>query len=418
MPLAACQSGLEFMVKKILLVSGALFLVTNWLDFHPRDRQQLCRLRAESRRGRRRSRGLDHRTVLFAIQPPFDRLGAGRRAVPAGERGRRFYRHQRRRFLFVLLRPGRRFVLFDHSTPGLHYPSWNSSWSPLAALFSFPLRYIDRTESLAQAALGYVIAAGIKVFTLAVVVSFAFAIFPNIPVPDELSFTTQFVIMGTALTFVLLALKAPSLASSMINGGPSLGVGALAQTAAAVGAAGAVGYAGIKASGAIGGAAGSVIAQARQGLQNRPSGGGGNGPSAGPSSRFSGGGGGSGGGAGTAVAVRASTAVRSPGTAVGPAFRRRITKRLLIIRRWRRWKTITRFWWRIVVWRMVFARQRRCGCLALEMIFVPAAANRAPLQILMRPRQGLKRAAIGTTVALHGGNGGSGSARVDISSRK
>ena len=179
---------------------------------------------------------------------------------------------------------------------------------------------LDRTESLAQAALGYVVAAGVKVFTLAVVVSFAFAIFPNIPIPDELSFTTQFVIMGMALTFVLLALKAPGLAASMISGGPSLGVGAIAQSAAAVAGAGAVGYAGIRASGAVGSAAGSVIAKARQGLQSRAGGGGGSGPTGGPSSSFGGGGGGSSGGTGTAVAVRPGTAVRSPGTAVGPSF--------------------------------------------------------------------------------------------------
>ncbi len=173
-----------------------------------------------------------------------------------------------------------------------------------------PIQTWSRTHR--QPALGYVIAAGLKVFTLAVVVSFAFAIFPTIPIPDELSFTTQFTIMGVSLVFVLLALKAPGLAASMISGGPSLGVGALGQTAAAVVGGGAVGYAGFRAAGAVG----SAAAQAKQGLQDRFGGGGAGRVPTGSSGGAVGGG--SSGGKGTAVAVRPSSAVRSPGTSVGP----------------------------------------------------------------------------------------------------
>ncbi len=313
------SAGVEFMVKKILLVSGALFLVTNWLDFTRVIVNSFAAL------GLRAGGAGDGVATLTTGQffSPSSLLSIGwglgdvlfQRASEAGG--------------FTGISVAAFFLFFSALVVALSFliialqvfiTLLEFKLVTLGGFILLPFALLDRTESLAQAALGYVVAAGVKVFTLAVVVSFAFAIFPNIPIPDELSFTTQFVIMGTALTFVLLALKAPSLASSMISGGPSLGVGALAQTAAAVGAAGAAGYAGIKASGAVGSAAGSVIAQARQGLQNRAGGGGGGGPTAGPSSSFGGGGGGSSGGTGTAVAVRASTAVRSPGTAVGPAF--------------------------------------------------------------------------------------------------
>jgi type IV secretion system protein TrbL len=408
------SAGLEFMVKKILLVSGALFLVTNWLDFT--------------------------RVIVNSFAVLGLRAGGAGDGVAALTTGQFFSPSS-----LLSIGWGLGDVLFQRASEaggftGISVAAFFLFFSALVVALSFliialqvfitllefklvtlggfiliPFALLDRTESLAQAALGYVIAAGIKIFTLAVVVSFAFAIFPNIPIPDELSFATQFVIMGTALTFVLLALKAPSLASSMISGGPSLGVGALAQTAAAVGAAGAVGYAGIKASGAVGSAAGSVIAQARQGLQNR-SGGGGGGPTMGSSSRFGGGGGGSGGGAGTAVAVRASTAVRSPGTAVGTAFGGGSSSGFSpsggggdgrpspgsgggpSFGGW--------------------SSPGSGGAAASPGDDFRTSGESGTATDLKAAQQGLKRATIGTAVALHGGNGGGGSARVDISSRK
>ena len=411
------SAGVEFMVKKILLVGGALFLVTNWLDFTRVIVNSFATL------GLRAGGAGDGIAALTTGQffSPSSLLSIGwglgdvlfQRASEAGG--------------FTGISVAAFFLFFSALVVALSFliialqvfiTLLEFKLVTLGGFILLPFALLDRTESLAQAALGYVVAAGVKIFTLAVVVSFAFAIFPNIPIPDELSFTTQFVIMGTALTFVLLALKAPSLASSIISGGPSLGVGALAQTAAAVGAAGAVGYAGIKASGAVGSAAGSVIAQARQGLQNRAAGGGGGGSPAGPSSRFDGGG--SGGGAGTEVAVRANTAVRSPGTAVGPAFGGGSSSG--------------------------FSQQGGGGRPSPGSGGGPsfggfsppgsggAAASSGGGSTVAGPskgsgansestdlkaaRQGLKRAAIGTAGALHSGNGGGGSVRIDISSRR
>ena len=312
------SSGLEFMVKKILLVSGALFLVTNWLDVTAVIVNSFALLGLNA--GGAAAEGL----TLGAFLSPSSILTMGldlgdvlfQRATEAGG--------------FTGISIAAVFLFFSGLIVALSFliialqvfiTLLEFKLVTLGGFLLLPFALLDRTEALAQGALGYVIAAGVKIFTLALVVSFAFAIFPNIPIPEEdalETFTTQLVIMGTALTFVLLALKAPSLASSMISGGPSLGVGALAQSAAAVAGAGAVGYAGIRASGAVGSAAGSVIHKSRQGLQSR-TGGGVGGPTIAPSGGF-GGGGGPSGGSGTAVALRPGTDLRSPGTAVGPAF--------------------------------------------------------------------------------------------------
>ena len=60
-------------------------------------------------------------------------------------------------------------------------------------------------HALAERALGYVIAAGLKIFALAVVVSFAFAILPSLELSEELTLTEAFTVIGTALTAVTAA---------------------------------------------------------------------------------------------------------------------------------------------------------------------------------------------------------------------
>ncbi len=408
------SAGVEFMIKKILLVTGALFLVTNWLDFTNVIVNSFANL------------GLRAGGTGEGIAP----LATGQFFSPSSllsigwGLGDTLFQRASEAGGFTGISIAAIFLFFSALVVSLAFliialqvfiTLLEFKLVTLGGFILIPFALLDRTESLAQGALGYVVAAGVKVFTLAVVISFAFAIFPNIPIPeDELTFTTQFVIMGTALTFVLLALKAPSLASSMISGGPSLGIGALAQTAAAVGAAGAAGYAGTRIAGAVGSAAGGTINKARQGLQNR-AGGGGAGPTIAPSGGFGGGGGGSSGGTGTAVALRPSTDLRSPGTAVGPAFG---------------------------------------GGSSAGAGGSPSGGGGGPspgsgggssfggfssfggggtadsrsggssggksdtIADLKVARQSLKRTAIGTGAALHGGDGGGGSARIDISSRK
>ena len=86
------------------------------------------------------------------------------------------------------------------------------------------------------------IAAGLKIFALAVVVSFAFAILPSLELSEELTLTEAFTVIGTALTFLMLSIKAPALATSLVTGGPSLGIGAVGQTVATAAGTGAAAY--------------------------------------------------------------------------------------------------------------------------------------------------------------------------------
>jgi type IV secretion system protein TrbL len=104
----------------------------------------------------------------------------------------------------------------------------------LGGFILLPFALIERTSALAERALGYVIAAGLKIFALAVVVSFAFAILPNLELSEELTLSEAFTVIGTALTFLMLSIKAPALATSLVSGGPSLGLGAVTQTATTV----------------------------------------------------------------------------------------------------------------------------------------------------------------------------------------
>ena len=49
----------------------------------------------------------------------------------------------------------------------------------LGGFLLLPFAILDRTTSLAERALGFVLSAGLKIFALAIVVSFAFAIIPD-----------------------------------------------------------------------------------------------------------------------------------------------------------------------------------------------------------------------------------------------
>ena len=409
------SAGVEFMIKKILLVTGALFLVTNWLDVTNVIVNSFANL---GLRAGGTGEGIAPLTTGQFFSPSnLLSIGWGlgdilfQRASEAGG--------------FTGISIAAIFLFFSALVVSLAFliialqvfiTLLEFKLVTLGGFILIPFALLDRTESLAQGALGYVVAAGVKIFTLAVVISFAFAIFPNIPIPeDELTFTTQFVIMGTALTFVLLALKAPSLASSMISGGPSLGVGALAQSAAAVAGAGAVSYAGIRASGAVGSAAGSVIHKARQGLQSR-SGGGGASFVATAASVV--GGGGSSGSTGTAVALRPNTAVRSPGTAVGPAFGGGAPSGS------RGGGGGPSFDSGGGSSPGGFSSFDRGGGAAAPLgsegdgRSPGTAGGSTSIADLKAARQSLKRGAIATGAALHGGGGGGGTARIDISSRR
>ena len=129
----------------------------------------------------------------------------------------------------------------------------------LGGFILLPFAILDRTTSLAERALGYVIAAGLKIFALAVVVSFAFAILPSLELSEELTLTEAFTVIGTALTFLMLSIKAPALATSLVTGGPSLGIGAVGQTVATAAGTGAAAYYSVATAGRAVAAGGRVI---------------------------------------------------------------------------------------------------------------------------------------------------------------
>ena len=228
------SAGLEFFLKKILLVGFALFLVTNWLDLTNIVISSfgLLGLRAGGVSGAALT--IDQffspgsiMTLGFGLA---DQLSEQADNVSGllGFSATSFFLtiaafFVALAFVIIALQVFMTLIEFKLVT--------------LGGFILLPFALLDRTTSLAQGALGYVIAAGLKLFALAVVVSFAFAIFPAIQVPEEFDTTTVVTIIGVALTFLMLAIRAPGLAASMISGGPQLGVGALAQTAAtAVGA--------------------------------------------------------------------------------------------------------------------------------------------------------------------------------------
>ena len=228
------SAGLEFLLKKILLVGFALFLVTNWLDLTNIVISSfgLLGLRAGGVSGAALT--IDQffspgsiMTLGFGLA---DQLSEQADNVSGllGFSATSFFLtiaafFVALAFVIIALQVFMTLIEFKLVT--------------LGGFILLPFALLDRTTSLAQGALGYVIAAGLKLFALAVVVSFAFAIFPAIQVPEEFDTTTVVTIIGVALTFLMLAIRAPGLAASMISGGPQLGVGALAQTAAtAVGA--------------------------------------------------------------------------------------------------------------------------------------------------------------------------------------
>jgi len=170
------SAGLEFMLKKILFVSGALFLVTNWLDF--------TRIIVSSfavlglRAGGAEVEGLT--TAQFFSPSSILTIGWGlgdtlfQRASEAGG--------------FTGISVAAIFLFFSALIVALSFliialqvfiTLLEFKLVTLGGFILLPFALLDRTTSLAQGALGYVIAAGIKIFTLAIVVSFAFAIFPN-----------------------------------------------------------------------------------------------------------------------------------------------------------------------------------------------------------------------------------------------
>ena len=261
--------GLEYLMKKILLVGFMIFILTNWLPFTNIVINSFGLLGLQTG-------GLS--TVPLTVADLFEPsriagLGVGladQLLERANEIGGLFSSEIGTFLLLV----GASLVLalsFILIALQVFILLIEFKLVTLGGFILLPFALLDRTTSLAQGALGYVIAASLKVFVIAVVVSFAIAFVSTLTLSEEITSTEGFAAIGVSLTFLLLAIRAPGLAASMISGGPSLGVGAIAQTVVtAAGAGAAAAYAGVaaartgRAAGRIGIAGASGIARAGQ----------------------------------------------------------------------------------------------------------------------------------------------------------
>ncbi len=181
----------------------------------------------------------------------------------------------------------------------------------LAAFILIPFGILNKTSFLAERAFGYVVSAGLKVLTIALIVTIGGKTFDNIALVTmgdaDSMFMQAMSVMLAALLMMMLSLTIPSVAAALVTGGPQLGAGA--ALAGAAGLAAAAGGAYLAGRGAIGAgraamgapaamaakaqaAAGAIREGAKSGIP--PLGGFGSGtmgPAPGPSSGGGGGGG-------------------------------------------------------------------------------------------------------------------------------
>jgi type IV secretion system protein TrbL len=184
----------------------------------------------------------------------------------------------------------------------------------LIGLVTVPFGILTQTAFLAERAIGYVVAIGVKVMAIAIVVSIGETIFASYIVSPEPDWSESCGLLIAALAFCMLAFKIPAIAAAQITGGPQLSAGSAAS--AAIGVAATVGgaaLAGRWAAGGAGAGASATAARGAAGLRARlgAARGGGAASSGGPG----GGGGGADGGGGPAPSASAGQAQESPATA-------------------------------------------------------------------------------------------------------
>ncbi|MEM8950140.1 MAG: type IV secretion system protein [Pseudomonadota bacterium] len=255
--------GIEYLLKKILLIGGALFLVTNWLDVTNVVISSFGVL------GLRAGGVAAVQLTTAELFSPSRIAGIGvgfadQLLTLAGNEVGIFNGNNGAALLLLVaaLVMGLSFIIIALQ---VFMTLIEFKLVTLGGFILLPFALLDRTTSLAQGVLGYVIAAGLKIFVLAIVISLAAAFVEPLILSEEVTSAEAFSVMALALTFVLLAIRAPGLAASIGGAGPQIGIGAIAQTAATVAApAAAAGFAtaaGAKAtiaSGRLAGAAGRL----------------------------------------------------------------------------------------------------------------------------------------------------------------
>ena len=160
----------------------------------------------------------------------------------------------------------------------------------LIGFVTVPFGILTQTAFLAERAIGYVVAIGVKVMAIAIVVSIGEQIFSSYIVSPEPDWAESCGLLIAALAFCMLAFKIPEIAAAQITGGPQLSAGAAAAGAVGLAAtAGGLALAGRWAAGGLAVGAGASAARGAAGLRGLAGGrgpgpgatGGGSGPSPG-----------------------------------------------------------------------------------------------------------------------------------------
>lgn len=110
----------------------------------------------------------------------------------------------------------------------------------LAGFVLLPFGIWSKSAFLAERPLGYVISAGLKILTLALIVSGAQAVFDQLMPSPDADIYEALTVLTASLMLAMLAIFIPNLAASLITGGPNLGAGAAITGGLVMGGAGAL----------------------------------------------------------------------------------------------------------------------------------------------------------------------------------
>lgn len=105
----------------------------------------------------------------------------------------------------------------------------------LATFVIVPFALFSKTTFLAERALGYIPSAGLKMMVLALIVAIGSTLYGELDPGTDPDIGEATAVCLGALVLMALSLYAPSLAGSLVSGGPSLGAGAAITTAAMAG---------------------------------------------------------------------------------------------------------------------------------------------------------------------------------------
>lgn len=106
----------------------------------------------------------------------------------------------------------------------------------LIAFVTVPFGILAQTAFMSERAIGYVVSVGVKLMTLALVVSIGESVFTTYVVSPDPTVPEECGLLLAAVVMLMLALKIPGIAGALISGGPQLSAGSAVAGAAALAA--------------------------------------------------------------------------------------------------------------------------------------------------------------------------------------